>query len=120
MGTPVETKQSSTLTDLLDKVSSGLDEDIMTTYKNMVTNNEEYAAANTKVTDLSNQLAKVNNDMNVIGEDMRKKITGETPESVIASKIAREAKPLLDKATYIENQLEIAKADANRIMADNK
>ena len=120
MGDPVESKQSSTLQELLDKVSSGLDEDIMTQYKNIVTNNEDYVNANTKVTDLSTQLAKVNNDMNVIGEDMRKKITGETPESVIASKIAREAKPLLDKATYLQNQLEIAQADANRIMADNK
>lgn len=92
----------------------------MTQYKNMVTNNEEYVSANTKVTDLSTQLAKVENDMNVIGEDMRKAITGETPESVIASKIAREAKPLLDKATYLQNQLEIAQADANRIMTDNK
>jgi len=62
----------------------------------------------------------VNNNINQLGTDIRKAVTGETPESVIASKIAREAKPLIDQAQFIQDQLENAKAEATRISTENK
>jgi hypothetical protein len=92
----------------------------MTTYKNLVTNNPEYIEANKKVSDLNGQMATVNNNINQLGTDIRKAVTGETPESVIASKIAREAKPLIDQAQYISDQLENVKAEATRISTENK
>jgi len=92
----------------------------MTTYKNLVTNNPEYIEANKKVSDLNSQMATVNNNINQLGTDIRKAVTGETPESVIASKIAREAKPLIDQAQYISDQLENAKAEATRIFEENR
>ncbi len=119
VGKPV-TSEPTNLDNLLNQVSQGLDEDIMTTYKNLVTNDPKYIEANQKVTDLNTQMANVNNNINQLGTDIRKAVTGETPESVIASKIAREAKPLIDQAQYISDQLENAKAEATRISTENK
>lgn len=65
-------------------------------------------------------MAEVNNNINQLGKDVRAKYSAGTPESLIASAIAREAKPLIDQAQYISDQLTNAKSEATRIMDDSK
>lgn len=97
-----------------------MDEDIATSYKNSVTNNPEYIQATNKVNALNTQLADVNNNLRRLGEDVRKKYSADTPESLIASAIARDAKPLIDQAQYIQDQVTNAQAEATRIFDNNK
>lgn len=97
-----------------------MDDDIATSYRNSVTNNPEYIQATNKVNALNTQLADVNNNLRQLGEDVRKKYSAWTPESLIASAIAREAKPLIDQAQYIQDQVTNAQAEATRIFDNNK
>lgn len=46
--------------------------------------------------------------------------TGSTPESVIASAIAKKAQPLIENGQYLQDQLTNATSEMNRILDDNK
>ena len=120
IGEAPPTRKNATLDSLIANITGGMDWDIATNYKNAVTNNPEYIQATNKVNALNTQLADVNNNLRQLGEDVRKKYSADTPESLIASAIAREAKPLIDQAQYIQDQVTNAQAEATRIFENNK
>lgn len=120
IGEAPPTRKNATLDSLIANITGGMDWDIATNYKNAVTNNPEYIQATNKVNALNTQLADVNNNLRQLGEDVRKKYSAWTPESLIASAIAREAKPLIDQAQYIQDQVTNAQAEATRIFENNK
>lgn len=113
-------RKNTTLESLVANITGGMDEDIATSYKNAVTNNPEYIQATNKVNAKLAELADVNNNLRKLGEDVRKKYSADTPESLIASAIARDAKPLIDQAQYIQDQVTNAQAEATRIFDNNK
>lgn len=75
----------------------GMDDDLASSYTNSVTNNPDYLKAIKTLEDINTQIAENNNAINKLHTDVRASLSSSTPESMVASRIAREAKPLIEK-----------------------
>jgi hypothetical protein len=99
---------------------SGMDEDIATSYSNMVTNNQSYIDAVAKNNEVVAKINEKNSEIRAIGDDVRKTLSGDTPESLVASRIARETRPLLLELQTLQDEQSAAQSEMNRILDENK
>lgn len=113
---PIPPKQSTALQDLVSYFQKDLSTDIASEYQNAVTNNPAYQSSVQKFNEINWQIAENNKNIAALREDVRKKYSAWTPESLIASAIARDAKPLIDQAQYLAELQGNAEAEMTRII----
>lgn len=111
---------SNTLQTLIDFYTKSMDTDIAWEYQTVVKNNPEYLASVEKFNGINSQIAENNKNITALSDDVRKKYSAWTPESLIASAIAREAKPLIENGKYLSELQNNAQAEMTRIFDDNK
>ena len=117
---PPQPKPNEALNNLMQFFTKDLSTDIATQYSNAVTNNPQYLAKAEELSGISKDLAGVNANLRALGDDVRKKYSAGTPESLIASATAREAKPLMEQAQYLFDLQTNATTELNRISQDSK
>jgi len=113
-------KESTALQDLLNYFQKDLSTDIAQDYQSAVTNNPAYQASVQKFNDINGQIAENNKFITALRDDVRKKYSAWTPESLIASAIAREARPLIEQGQYLAELQSNAESEMTRIMGENK
>jgi hypothetical protein len=97
-----------------------LSTDIASDYQNAVINNPAYQDSVQKFNDINGQIAENNKNISALREDVRNKYSAWTPESLIASAIAREARPLIEQGQYLAELQSNAESEMTRILGENK
>jgi len=97
-----------------------MDTDVASEYQNSVINNPAYQASIQAMNGINQQIADNNKNINALREDVRKKYSAGTPESLIASAIAREARPLIEQGQYLAQLQENAQSEMTRVFEENK
>lgn len=120
LGNTIETKPSNALDSLMAYFTKAMDTDVATEYKNAVINNPEYQSSVQKYNTINSQIAENNKNIQALSDDVRKKYSAWTPESLIASAIARDAKPLIQNGQYLSELQTNAQAEMSRIFDENK
>lgn len=69
---------------------------------------------------INSQIAENNKSINALYTDVRASLSSSTPESMVASRIAREAKPLIEQGMYLAELAQNAESSMNRIYDANK
>ena len=113
-------KENKALNSLVNYFTKSMDTDLASEYQNTVTNNPEYQASVQKFNGINQQIADNNKNIQALNEAVRKKYSAWTPESLIASAIAREARPLIEQWQYLSQLQANAQADMSRIFDQNK
>lgn len=113
-------QKSNALEWLLAYFQKDLSTDLASEYQNNVVNNPAYQASVQKFNDINQQIADNNKNIQALSNDVRRKYSAWTPESLIASAIAREARPLLEQWQYLSNLQSNAESEMTRILEDNK
>lgn len=116
----VAPKPETALDSLVSYFTKSMDTDVGEEYKNAVTSNPEYQSSVTKYNDLNQQIADNNKNIQALSTDIRKKYSAGTPESLIASAIARDAKPLLEQGLYLSQLQKNAESEMTRIFDENR
>lgn len=120
VGEPVQTKPSNALEQLTSFFTKSMDTDVASEYQNSVINNPAYQASIQTMNGINQQIADNNKNINALREDVRKKYSAWTPESLIASAIAREARPLIEQWQYLAQLQENAQSEMTRLFEENK
>lgn len=120
VGEPIQTKPSNVLEQLVGFFTKSMDTDVAGEYQNTVINNPAYQNSVQQLNGINQQIADNNNNINKLREDVRKKYSAWTPESLIASAIAREARPLIEQGQYLSQLQSNAQAEMTRIFEENK
>lgn len=97
-----------------------MDTDVAGEYQNSVINNPAYQASIQAMNGINQQIADNNKNINALRDDVRKKYSAGTPESLIASAIAREARPLIEQGQYLTELQTNAQAEMTRLFEENK
>lgn len=111
---------SNALQNLLAYFQKDLSTDIAWEYQNTVINNPAYQGSVQKFNDINQQIADNNKNIQALRDDVRKKYSAWTPESLIASAIAREARPLIEQGQYLSQLQANAESEMTRILEENK
>lgn len=117
---PIQNPSTNILEQIASYFTKGMNTDIAQEYQNTVTNNPAYQSAVQNYNGINQQIADNNNNINKLREDVRKKYSAWTPESLIASAIAREARPLIEQGQYLSQLQANAQAEMTRIFDENK
>lgn len=120
VGKPIETKPSNALEQLVSFFTKSMDTDVASEYQNSVINNPAYQASIQTLNGINQQIADNNKNINALRDDVRKKYSAWTPESLIASAIAREARPLIEQWQYLTQLQENAQSEMTRLFEENK
>lgn len=120
VGEPVQTPPSNALEQLVSFFTKSMDTDVAGEYQNSVINNPAYQASIQQMNGINKQIADNNNNINKLREDVRKKYSAWAPESLIASAIAREARPLIEQGQYLTELQKNAQAEMTRLFEENK
>lgn len=97
-----------------------MDTDVAGEYQNSVINNPAYQASIQQMNGINQQIADNNKNINALRDDVRKKYSAGTPESLIASAIAREARPLIEQGQYLTQLQQNAQSEMTRLFEENK
>lgn len=97
-----------------------MDTDVAGEYQNSVINNPAYQASIQQMNGINQQIADNNKNINALRDDVRKKYSAGTPESLIASAIAREARPLIEQGQYLSELQKNAQSEMTRLFEENK
>lgn len=111
---------SNALQNLLGYFQKEMDTDVASEYQNAVVNNPAYQASVQQFNGINQQIADNNKNIKALSTDVRAKYSAWTPESLIASAIAREAKPLLEQGQYLAQLQANAESEMTRILEENK
>ena len=120
VGDTIITHPSNALEQLVGFFTKSMDTDVAWEYQNTVINNPAYQSSIQVLNGINQQIADNNNNITKLREDVRKKYSAWTPESLIASAIAREARPLIEQGQYLSQLQQNAQAEMTRIFEENK
>ena len=120
VGETITPKPSNALEQLVSFFTKSMDTDVAGEYQNTVINNPAYQNSIQTLNGINQQIADNNNNITKLREDVRKKYSAGTPESLIASAIAREARPLIEQGQYLSQLQSNAQAEMTRIFEENK
>lgn len=120
VGEPVQTPPSNALEQLVSFFTKSMDTDVAGEYQNSVINNPAYQASIQQMNGINQQIADNNNNINALRNDVRKKYSAWARESLIASAIAREARPLIEQGQYLTQLQQNAQAEMTRLFEENK
>ncbi len=113
-------KPSNALEQLVSFFTKSMDTDVASEYQNSVINNPAYQASIQAMNGINQQIADNNKNINALRDDVRKKYSAWTPESLIASAIAREARPLIEQGQYLSELQKNAQSEMTRLFEENK
>lgn len=117
---PIAPKPSNALEQLVSFFTKSMDTDVAGEYQNSVIKNPAYQNSIQTLNGINQQIADNNKNINALREDVRKKYSAWTPESLIASAIAREARPLIEQGQYLTQLQQNAQAEMTRLFEENK
>ena len=113
-------KPSNALEQLVSFFTKSMNTDVASEYQNSVINNPAYQASIQQMNGINQQIADNNKNINALRDDVRKKYSAWAPESLIASAIAREARPLIEQGQYLTQLQQNAQAEMTRLFEENK
>ena len=113
-------KPSNALEQLVSFFTKSMDTDVASEYQNSVINNPAYQASIQNMNGINQQIADNNKNINALRDDVRNKYSAGTPESLIASAIAREARPLIEQGQYLSELQKNAQSEMTRLFEENK
>ena len=113
-------KPNNALEQLVSFFTKSMDTDVAQEYQNSVINNPAYQASIQAMNGINQQIADNNKNINALRTDVRNKYSAGTPESLIASAIAREARPLIEQGQYLSELQKNAQSEMTRLFEENK